>query len=60
MTVAARLNAMQEELCSQNEWDFSDLTALFVNCTLKRSPDVSKRSVGRLADPGADQGLRRL
>ena len=22
-------------------WDFSDLTALFVNCTLKRSPEVS-------------------
>jgi multimeric flavodoxin WrbA len=32
---------MQEDLCSQTEWDFSDLTALFVNCTLKRSPEVS-------------------
>ena len=23
------------------EWDFSDLRALFINCTLKRSPEVS-------------------
>ncbi len=35
------LNAMQEELCSQSTWDFSDLRALFINCTLKRSPEVS-------------------
>ena len=35
------LNAMQEELCKQSRWDFSDLRALFVNCTLKRSPEVS-------------------
>ncbi len=35
------LTAMQEELCRQSRWDFSDLRALFVNCTLKRSPDVS-------------------
>jgi multimeric flavodoxin WrbA len=35
------LNAMQEELCQQDRWDFSGLRALFVNCTLKRSPEVS-------------------
>jgi multimeric flavodoxin WrbA len=35
------LNAMQEELCQQSRWDFSDLRALFINCTLKRSPEVS-------------------
>jgi multimeric flavodoxin WrbA len=35
------LNAMQEGLCSQSQWDFSDLRALFVNCTLKKSPEVS-------------------
>ena len=35
------LTAKQEELCSQREWDFSDLRALFINCTLKRSPDQS-------------------
>jgi len=36
-----RLNDMQEALCVQQQWDFSDLTALFVNCTLKRSPERS-------------------
>ncbi len=36
-----QLNAMQEELCSQTTWDFSDLAAVFVNCTLKRSPERS-------------------
>ncbi len=35
------LNAMQEELCEQSQWDFSDLTALFINCTLKKSAEVS-------------------
>ena len=35
------LNEQQEALCEQSEWDFSDLKALFINCTLKRSPEVS-------------------
>src|SRR5258706_15194601 len=35
------LNPQQEALCTQTTWDFSDLTALFVNCTLKRSPEQS-------------------
>jgi multimeric flavodoxin WrbA len=35
------LNEQQEELCEQSEWDFSDLEALFINCTLKPSPQVS-------------------
>ena len=35
------LTAKQEELCRQSQWDFSGLTALFVNCTLKRSPELS-------------------
>ena len=35
------LNAKQEELCQQDTWDFTDLRALFVNCTLKRSPELS-------------------
>lgn len=29
------------ELCASSTWDFSDLRALFLNCTLKRSPEVS-------------------
>jgi len=35
------LNDFQKELCSTSAWDFSDLRALFVNCTLKPSPAVS-------------------
>lgn len=37
----AELNEMQERLCAESRWDFSDLRALFINCTLKRSPEVS-------------------
>ena len=36
-----KLNAKQEQLCSTSKWDFSDLTALFFNCTLKKSPEKS-------------------
>src|SRR2546423_15722636 len=35
------LSPKQEELCGQSRWDFTDLRALFINCTLKRSPEVS-------------------
>jgi multimeric flavodoxin WrbA len=35
------LNDTQRELCSSHDWDFSDLSALYVNCTLKPSPEVS-------------------
>jgi multimeric flavodoxin WrbA len=35
------LNTYQQELCDQNSWDFSDLKALFINCTLKKSPQLS-------------------
>ena len=35
------LNKKQLEQCESSEWDFSDLSALFLNCTLKRSPDLS-------------------
>src|SRR5215831_14222350 len=31
----------QEVMNQQTRWDFSDLRALFINCTLKRSPEVS-------------------
>ena len=30
-----------ERLCEQSRWDFSDLRAIYINCTLKRSPEVS-------------------
>ncbi len=35
------LNELQESWCSQSQWDFSDLKALFLNCTLKPSPALS-------------------
>ena len=35
------LTQMQAELCEQSETDYSDLKAFFINCTLKRSPEVS-------------------
>ena len=35
------LNEKQIEMCESSRWDFSDLKALFLNCTLKRSPELS-------------------
>ena len=37
----ATLTQFQEELCEQSTWDFSELSALFVNCSLKKSAEVS-------------------
>ena len=35
------LSEKQESLCSQSKWDFSGLKALFLNSTLKKSPEMS-------------------
>lgn len=35
------LTERQQELCTTSRWDFSDLSALYVNCTLKPSPELS-------------------
>ena len=35
------LTDRQRELCTTSPWDFSALRAVYVNCTLKRSPEVS-------------------
>ena len=35
------LTKKQEELCSTSKTDFSALKALFLNCTLKKSPEMS-------------------
>ena len=35
------LNKMQLDQCESSEWDFADLKALFLNCTLKRTPELS-------------------
>jgi len=36
-----KLSAKQQELCDNSSWDFSGLRALFLNCTLKKSPELS-------------------
>jgi len=35
------LTPEQERLCEQSRWDFSGLRAMYINCTLKRSPERS-------------------
>lgn len=35
------LSDKQIELCGSSKWDFSDLKALFLNCTLKKTPEQS-------------------
>jgi multimeric flavodoxin WrbA len=35
------LNAYQIAMCEQSQWDFSDLKAIFFNCTLKRTGEAS-------------------
>lgn len=35
------LNAIQKKWIKENEAEFSDLTALYLNCTLKKSPEIS-------------------
>ena len=35
------LTELQKQQCDESPWDFSDLRALYINCTLKRSPEVS-------------------
>ena len=35
------LNEKQQEMCDTSKWDFSGLSALFLNCTLKKSPVLS-------------------
>ena len=37
MTLTAKL----DELANTSQWNFSDLRALFINCTLKKSPELS-------------------
>ncbi len=35
------LSEKQLEMCEASRWDMSDLKALFLNCTLKRTPELS-------------------
>ncbi len=56
------LNQMQADLCEESQTDYSDLRALFINCTLKRSPEVSNtQGLADLVDSdhAAQRGHRR-
>ena len=35
------LSKRQLELCNSSKWDFTDMEALIINCTLKKSPELS-------------------
>ena len=35
------LTDRQEQMCDSSRWNFSDLKAIFLNCTLKRSAELS-------------------
>lgn len=35
------LNQKQIQMCAESRWDFSDLRAIFINCTLKKSHEIS-------------------
>ncbi len=35
------LSEKQQAMCDSSKWDFSDLRAIFLNCTLKKSPELS-------------------
>ena len=36
-----QLSDKQTALCDQSRWDFTGLSALFLNCTLKKTPELS-------------------
>jgi hypothetical protein len=35
------MTPMQQRLTEESRWDFCDLKAVYINCTLKRSPEAS-------------------
>ena len=46
------LNEKQEQLCSSSKWDFSDLRAMLINCTLK--PETEKSHTWGLMSVSAE------
>jgi multimeric flavodoxin WrbA len=45
-----KLNKKQQAMIDSSKWDFSDLRAIFINCTLKKSPELS-HTEGLMAVP---------
>ena len=39
------LTDMQMEMVESSQTDYSDLRAFFINCTLKRSPEVTEEAM---------------
>jgi multimeric flavodoxin WrbA len=39
------LSHRDQQMVDESQWDFSDLRALYVNCTLKKSPELSHTQV---------------
>ncbi|MGI9553436.1 MAG: flavodoxin family protein, partial [Thermodesulfobacteriota bacterium] len=37
----AELNEKQLKMCEESTTDYTDLKAIFLNCTLKKSPELS-------------------
>ena len=56
------LNELQQRLCDESTSDYSDLRAVFINCTLKRSPEISHTeglmSIARHASSSPKEGRR--
>jgi multimeric flavodoxin WrbA len=61
----AELKQIEVELCEGSPWDFSDLSAMYINCTLKRSPEASNtrgladRSIAVMEKLGVDVSVVR-
>ena len=45
-----KLSKKQQAMIDSSKWDFSDLRAIFINCTLKKSPELS-HTEGLMAVP---------
>lgn len=45
-----KLSKKQQAMIDSSKWDFSDLKAIFINCTLKKSPELS-HTEGLMAVP---------
>jgi len=49
------------QLDEGSQWDFSDLNAMFINCTLKRSPEVSDtQALGDISIGIMERNLARM
>ena len=59
MPELTELTELQMHQCDESPWDFSDLRALYINCTLKRSPEVSHTQGLVDRDTGVDLAFGR-